>query len=364
MAGDILVVMTENIAHLRLINQSIAAPQLSDPVDVVRSLGAVQAQDYGQSLWAIGLRMKNAALVDVLGAIESGKILRTWPMRGTIHFVPAEDAKWMVGLTGERTLRAARARHDGLDLSDKVFVRAEALLRRELEGGKRLARPALMKLLDDNGIATQNQRGYHILWTLALRGVLCIGPMEGKQQTYALLDEWAPHAVQLRRDEALGELAKRYFSGHGPATLADFATWAGQPQRDATIGLEIAKSGLTSIKMNDKEYWLGRNTREVSKQSLEATYLLAGFEEYVLGYKDRSDIIAPQDAAQFYINGIFFPIIVRDGRAIGVWRRTISAKNIKVRIAPFESWPPNVMAEAHAKAARYGEFMGLPIVFE
>ncbi len=356
--------MTQNIAHLRLINQSIAEPYLTDPTEVVRSLGAVQAQDYGQALWAIGLRTKGAQLADVLKAIESGKILRTWPMRGTIHFVPAEDAKWMVTLAGERTLRSAAARHAGLELGEAEFRQAEELFHAALQGGKRLSRPALMRLLEDNGISTREQRGYHILWALSLKGILCIGPMEGKQQTYALLDEWAPHQRRLQRDEALGELALRYFTSHGPATLADFATWAGQPQRDAAIGLEIARPNLASISVEDKEYWLGRGVRDVSPQALTALYVLAGFEEYLLGYKDRELIITRENAAQFYTNGIFFPLVVKDGRAVGTWRRTIGAKDITVQLVPYEPFLPSTMAQFRAQTEAYGEFMGRTIAFK
>lgn len=356
--------MTDTIAHLRLINQSIATPYLTDPVEVVRSLGAVQAQDYGQALWAIGLRSKGSIITDVVKAIESGKILRTWPIRGTIHFVPAEDASWMVALTAERTLRSAKARHAGLGITDEVLVEAEELFRRELQGGKRLPRPVLMQLLEGNDISTKEQRGYHILWTLSLRGVLCIGPMEGKQQTYALLKEWAPQQRHLEHDEALGELARRYFISHGPATLSDFATWAGQPQREAAIGLEIAKPSLASLRIDDKDYWLGRDMRRVPPQALQDTYLLAGFEEYLLGYKDRSDVMQPEGARLFYTNGIFFPIVVKDGRTIGSWRRTMNRTRVSVRLMEFEPFTPQIMDEIHDKVQRYSEFVGLPVLFE
>jgi len=355
--------MIDPILRLRLINQLIAESHLTDPADVVRTMGAVQAQDYGQALWAIGLRTKGATRERVVDAIESGAIVRTWPMRGTIHFVAAEDAKWMVTLAGERTLRSAAARHAGLDLNDKTFARAEELIHGALQGGKRLSRPKLMTLLENSGIATHDQRGYHILWTLSLKGVLCIGPMEGKQQTYALLDEWAPHPRHFEHDEALGELAKRYFTSHGPATLTDFATWSGQPQREAAVGLGLAKSHLTSLSHNGNIYWFGRETRNVPSESLHQTYMLAGFEEYLLGYKDRSNVVRPEDAKQFYINGIFFPIIVKDGRVVGGWRRTVTAKSIHVRLVEFEAPSQQDMQAIRAAASRYGDFMGLPLVF-
>lgn len=354
----------QDIAYLRLMNQSIANSTFSDPADVVKSLGAVQAQDYGQALWAIGSRTHDTTVKGVVQAIESGSILRTWPMRGTIHFVPAEDAKWMISLVSERTLRSARTRHARLDLGEKEFHKAEGLFRQELAGGRRLSRPVLIQLLEDAGISTRNQRGYHILWTLSLTGVLCIGPMEGKQQTYALLDEWAPNGRNLSREEGLGELTYRYFTSHGPATLVDFATWSSQPLRDANIGLEIAKTKLVSKVIEGTEYWMRRDLPVIESQAVRDTYLLAGFEEYLLGYKDRSAVLAAggEPAA---INGIFFPIIVVDGQVKGVWKRVIRRKNIAVSFRPFQKeLTPEAMYRARLKARAYGEFMGLPVIFD
>lgn len=354
---------TKDIAHLRLINQLIVGSNLTDPADVVRTLGAIQAQDYGQSLWAVGLRTKGAKVGDVLQAVESGKILRTWPMRGTIHWVPAEDAKWMVALNGEKTISSARSRHVQMSLDDKVFGRAEELLRHELEGGKRLSRPKIRELLVENKFDVGEQRVGHVLGALSLRGVLCIGPMDGKQQTFVLLDEWAPKPRNLSREEGLRELAKRYFQSHGPATLIDFATWASLAQRDAKIGLELAKSHLTSVDIEGTDYWFGRDVPTIDPREVGGTHLLAAFEEYLLGYKDRTAVVDPEHAVASYVNGIFYPLIVSDGRVLGTWRRTVNAKSISVSFLPFEPIPAPVMKQVHKQAELYGEFMGQPIVF-
>jgi hypothetical protein len=354
---------TKDIAHLRLTNQLIANSQFTDPLDVVRTLGAVQAQDYGQSLWAVGLRTKGAKVQDILEAVEAGTILRTWPMRGTIHWVPAEDAKWMVALNGEKTISSARSRHVEMSLDDKVFGRAEELLRGELEGGKCLSRPKIRDLLVANKFDVGEQRVGHILGALSLRGVLCIGPMDGKQQTFVLLDEWAPKPRNLSREEGLGELAKRYFLSHGPATLIDFATWASLAQRDAKIGLELAKPHLTSVNIEGADYWLGRDTPSVDQAAISKTYLLAAFEEYLLGYKDRTAVVDPEHAVASYVNGIFYPLIVSDGRVLGTWKRTVNAKNISVSFTPFEPLSAQVQRDVRLQAERYGEFMGQPIVF-
>lgn len=353
----------KDIANLRIVNQHIAQPHLTDPLDVVRSMGAMQAQDYGQSLWAVGLRTKGAKLGNVLEAIESGKILRTWPMRGTIHWVPAEDAKWMVALNGERTISSARSRHVEMSLDDKVFGRAEELLRENLQGGKRLSRPKIRELLEAHKFDVADQRVGHILGALSLRGVLCIGPMDGKQQTFVLLDEWAPKPRSFAREEGLGELAKRYFVSHGPATLVDFATWASLALRDAKIGLELAKSELVSLEADGSEYWVNRDAQDVDPNASKGAHLLAGFEEYLLGYKDRTAVVAPDHAVASYVNGIFYPIIVVDGQVVGTWKRAVGAKRITVSFTPFTPLSATTMKQLHAEAERYGKFMGQPIVF-
>lgn len=349
------------LAYRRLVNQSIADPHFVKPEDVVRSLGAMQAQDYGQAVWALGLRTKSAELGDVLAAIEYGSILRTWSMRGTIHAVLAEDAGWMVALTARRTLDSAAARHAALGLSDKDFRKAESVVRGTLTGGKRLARLDLMKLLERDGIATTGQRGYHILWTLALMGVLCIGPMADKQQTYVLLDEWVSHPRKLTREEGLGVLAQRYFAGHGPATVADFAAWSGQLLRDAALGLEIAKGDLTSESFGGQLYWMGREEAPIESRSVSSTYLLAGFDEYLLGYKDRTAVVAPGRLVASS-NGIFFPLIVSRGQVAGTWKRIINRNDIKISLSSPEPLSPEIKHEVGRRAEAYGRFMGLPVV--
>ena len=169
----------------------------------------MQAQDYGQSLWGIGARLRHPSLATVLDAIEAGRIVRTWPMRGTIHWVPAEDAAWMVRLSGARTMAAARTRRAQLGLEDADIRRAGDLLGAELTGGRRLNRPAVMQLWEAAGISVAGQRGYHLLVHLAHERVIAIGPMDGKQQTFVLLDEWAPSPREMSRDDGLVELGPR-----------------------------------------------------------------------------------------------------------------------------------------------------------
>jgi len=211
-----------DLLRLRMENQALARPSFRKPEDVVAWFGAVQAQDYLGSLWAIGQRCRSASESLVEKAEARRAIIRTWPMRGTLHFVAAADAKWMLRLLAPRVIarNAARLKRD-VDVDASVAARARDIVARALEGGKRLERGALYEALEARRIETGNSRGLHILHWLALEGTICLAGRIGKQHTFALLDEWGPRTQALERDEALAELARRYFTGHGAATLHD-----------------------------------------------------------------------------------------------------------------------------------------------
>jgi hypothetical protein len=349
----------------RLSNQRIAGEKFERPEDAVRWMGALQAQDYGQAVWAVGLRTRSGTLVDVEQAIEDGKILRTWPMRGTIHFVPPEDAKWMLKLCASRLLAADRRRMAQLELSVEIMARCQDLFYDALSGGRRLTRAEMMTLLENAGIRTHQQRGYHILWYCAQSGVICLGPKRGKQQTFVLLDEWAPDSRDLPREEALAEFARRYFSSHGPATLRDFAWWAGITLADARVGLEAAKSGLLSEAIEGDEYWMKDALPTPTSEGKSGVYLLPGFDEYLLGYKDRRAVLAAEHAQKIIPgnSGMFLPMIVVAGQIVGTWRRSLKKKKVDVTLHPFTSL--NHLEDRAVEAARlYADFVGLPLSTE
>ena len=200
-----------DLTRQRLYSQSIAPAVLEKPGDVVKRLGAVQAQDYLGALWAIGLRMKAATEKTIEQAICDRKIIRTWPMRGTLHFVAPEDVRWMLALLTPRIITNAARRHRQLELDAATFARSEILFTKALQGGRQLTRPEMMDVLEQDGISTAGQRGYHILWRAAQTGLICFGPRRGKQDTFLLLDDWLPDGKALSRDKSLAE----YLAGRG-----------------------------------------------------------------------------------------------------------------------------------------------------
>lgn len=220
--------MTHNeIRHLRLHNLLISNQRFETVADAVRWLGAVQAQDYTGTKWSLAFRTKGNRETDVEKAISDKVIVRTWPMRGTLHFVAAEDAHWILKLLAPRIIVGSAGRHRQLELNEKIFSQSQELLISALEGGKQLSRGEIYALLESAGISTAGQRGIHIVGHLARKQILCLGIHNDKQPTYTLLDEWVSNPRILDESESLAEIAFRYFASHGPATLNDFVWWTG-----------------------------------------------------------------------------------------------------------------------------------------
>src|SRR4029077_10068233 len=346
-----------NIARHRLWSQHIAGSGLEKPSDVVRWLGAVKAQDYLGSLWAIGLRMRKATEEAVEQAIADRTIIRTWPMRGTLHFVAATDVRWMLTLLTPRVVANCRWRLKQLELDASVFARSRKAFMSALRGGRHLSRNAMYKALEAAGIATAAGRGLHILWQLAQEGFICFGVRQAKQPTFALLDEWAPAAKAKERDAALAELASRYFASHGPATLKDFSWWSGLTMADARDALEMAKSRLMQEVIKGRTYWLSSSVR-TAKGGQPTAHFLPAYDEYTVAYKDRSAVLDPLHVKRARTgNGIFNPVIVIDGQVVGTWKRRLEKGSVVITPNLFTSLTKADKQGLAMAAGQYGTFL-------
>ncbi|MDA4117953.1 MAG: winged helix DNA-binding domain-containing protein [Thaumarchaeota archaeon] len=348
-----------DIARRRLVQQRIAGAKFKTPNDVVASLGAVQAQNFLGALWGIGLRMADATEPQVEQAIADRTIVRTWPMRGTLHFVAAPDVHWMLELLTPRVIAGAKGRMRQFGIDDAAISRSRELLVGALQGGKKLSRTGIYKMLDSAGVSTSGQRGLHILWRLAHDGLLCLGPRIGKQQTFVLLDEWVPRGKRLRREAALSELALRYFVGHGPATLQDFAWWSGLTISDARVGLEAVSTQLSNHMADGKAYWTSPKIPE-SRGASEG-YLLPPFDEFLVGYADRTAALDPSNKVEPPAPSMVLgPAVVVDGRLKGAWTRTGTKNKVSVAVAPFSPLRDAELRALSVPAQKYGRFLGVP----
>ena len=321
------------------------------PAEVVAWLGAIQAQDYAGAKWSIGLRLPNTTDAQVEQAVANRSIVRTWLMRGTLHIVAAKDIRWTLSLIASRNIGASALRARQFDLDDAIFGRCRDLFAKALEGGKQLTRDEMYALMEQAGIATGGQRGYHILWRLAQEGLICLSA----EQTFALLDEWIPAPKPMDRDGALAELVKRYFFSHGPATLADFARWTGLTLADGKAGLAAVGAQL----VHEGGYWMSPDL-DVSARGV---YLLPGFDELILGYKDRTASLDAKYEPQICPggNGVFQPTIVVDGKVVGTWKRAIKKGRLVVTANPFKTLSK---AKLKTPAKHYGRYMNMPCEVE
>jgi hypothetical protein len=347
-----------SITQRRLCNQYIDGSRLADPASVVRALGAVQAQDYYASLWAVGLRLRRAREADIERAIVERSIVRTWPMRGTLHFVAAEDIRWMLGLLAPRTLQRNAARLSREFAIDRPLIkRASKIVKGLLSGGQAMTRTSLYERLDAAAITTGKQRGMHILWWLAHEGLICCGSRVGKQHTFVLLDEWIPPSLPLTREKALATLAQRYFAHHGPASVADFVWWSGLTVADANIAIEGSKSQLVCESLDKITLW---SVAQQRTRRSESCHLLPVYDEYTVGYADRSASLDPAHAKHVAVgHGIFRAPIVIKGRIVGSWARELKKERVEVRVTPLMRFDREQLQLITQAAKRYGTFLGL-----
>ncbi len=347
------------VALLRLVAQRVAGPPFPDAAAAVRGLLAVQGQDLPGALTSVALRTADRSRAGVEAALDAGAVVRSWPMRGTLHLTAAEDLPWMLDLLGPRVLAGAAKRREVVGLTLADLERSRELAVAALTGGRRLGRRALLATLAEGGADVSGQRGYHTLWYLAQTGTLVLGPVDGGggDQAFVLLDEWVPAPRRPGREEALGELALRYFTGHGPAAVADLARWAGTTVGDARAGLALARPSLATLDAGGTEVFLAPDTADrlaACRAEAEGLHLLPGFDEVVLGYADRTCTVPAQHADRIVPggNGVFRPTVVTGGCAVGTWRWTGTGARRTAVPEPFTTVPDGVAERVPELAAR------------
>jgi hypothetical protein len=329
------------IGLLRLIAQRIAGPGFVDATDTVRWMTAMQGQDYAGAVLAIALRTASRDRSDVYAALDSGAIVRSWTMRGTLHFVAAEDLSWMAGLTSERLIARAATLRANLGIDVATIERAREIAIEKLSGRKRLTRPELLAAWENAGLADVKRQAYLLSWHLAQTGTLCLGPTSRVGDQYVVLaDEWIVKPRRLEHDEALGEWALRYFRSHGPATVKDFASWTKLTAADVKIGVAIAKPSLEQRGVDGVDYYLDAHTTDLldaNRKAASGVFLLPGFDEYLLGYQDRSAVLAPEFAQRTVPggNGVFLPTVIDNGRVVGTWKRAGNGVKSSIVANPF-----------------------------
>ncbi|MBN2552087.1 MAG: AlkZ family DNA glycosylase [Spirochaetales bacterium] len=322
-----------SIASWRLAAQRLQNTEGCTVEQVVAWLGGIQAQDYSGAKWSIGIRLPRIVEREVERAIADRRILRTWAYRGTLHFLAAADAAWILALLAPTVIAANRRRYGQLQLDETTFSRSNRLIRSALEkSGHPLARSEICELLEDGGVSAQGQRAPYLLQRAALEGLICLGPKRGRESTYESAENLTNAGSSPRPDEAAAALAERYFSSHGPATIQDFCWWSGLPAATAREALRNASS-LQPIAVEDRELWAGSDPPPGVQES---AHLLPPFDDYLLGYRDRSLALDPAYSKRVNAGGgMMKPVFLVNGRAVGTWTQRNKPNGQMIWIQPF-----------------------------
>ena len=348
------------VSH-RLRNQRLASTEFKRPADVVRWLGAVQAQEFNAAKWAVAQRMEDGTNESIEQAFNEGKILRTHVMRPTWHFVAPQDIRWLLELTAPRVNIASGSAYRKFELDDRVFKQTTKVLTRALKGGKYLTRSSLKNILNESGIPADNpiRLGY-ILIRAELDAVICSGPRDGNQFTYALLEERVPQTQRIDREKALARLTERYFTSHGPATVQDFMWWSGLTAADAKSGIKLVERRLTKTSNTDNVLW-GPHIEETIDLETTLASLLADYDEYVVAYKDRSAVLDANDQLTM-LSGLLGRTVIVDGKIVGSWKQKNNKGRVEILMQLLRNLRKSERVAIEKAVERYGTFLNIETI--
>ena len=356
--------MPAGLLARRLHSQRLAGEAFATPVEAVRWLGAVQAQDYAAAKWALGLRSA-ATDAELDGDFDAGRILRTHVLRPTWHFVLPEDARWLVKLTGPRIRRSVAGQLRRLEIDEEVVGRSQTAFAEVLAGGRHLTRGELGQALEERGLGGVGLRLGYLVMVAELDGLLISGPRRGRAFTYALLDERVPAGRELEGGDALAELARRYFRSHGPAQTADFAWWSGLTVGQARRAVAAAGGALEREVAGGEEYWFDPSSAEAPAAPPTA-HLLPNFDEYTVGYRDRSALLGGRrfDPSIFAFGSVLANVVTVAGEVRGAWRRTLQGRAVRIEVRLLERLSAAERRAVEESAERLARFLGRPVALE
>lgn len=345
-----------DILQQRLCNQQLLDSAPASIAGLVRHFGAVQAQDYAMAKWAIGCRIDGVRDHDIDEALSKGSIVRTHVLRPTWHFCAAEDVGWMLELSA-RNIRGQMASHEKkLGLDTATYSKCFDIIGKALTG-RQLTRTQLSEILENNPIASRDRMAL-ILFAMEIEGLIVSGGRIGKEHGYALMAERVLKPKQLSREQALAQLAKTYFTSHGPASIRDFQWWSGLNLTDCRKAVAACERDLQQVAIDTQLYYFSEQNNAIKRSAL----LLPAFDEFLIAYKDRSASIAPaHEKHAFTNNGIFKPIIVVDGQVCGIWKRTFKKTKVVVEFDLVNEIAKNRMPELERQAKRFADFLGVKL---
>jgi hypothetical protein len=350
-----------DIARIRLRQQELHAPRSADASVHLRHMAAIQGQEYELSLWGIGLRLPHLRQVDLEADMQSGRMIRTHLLRPTWHLVAAEDVRWLLGLTAPRVHAANAFMYRKLELPPETLVACADVLTRALAGGHHLQRRALAEALAAAGWPMEGMRLGYVMMYAELEGLICSGPRQGRQFTYALMDERVAPAPAWPREEALAELMRRYFRSRGPATVQDASVWSGLTLGDVRKGIQLLDKELNVVQCGEQAYYLDA-AADPKPGGEERLLLLPIYDEMIMGYQNRDALLQFQTGLQPPPRTLHNCMILDGGQIIGTWKRTAKGRALQLELDFFRPLDARQEEALALAKLRFGEFCGMKVL--
>ena len=342
-----------DVLRRRLMTQRLIGGGLPTAADVVRLLGCVQSQEYAHALWSLGMRTSGLTAADVQAEFDRGDFLRTHILRPTWHLVAAADIRWVLQLTAPRVQKLNQTIYRQHGLDQATLDRGVAVIVEELEGGRHRTRAELARALAERGLVSQGIGLAYVVMNAELVGVICSGPLRGAQQTYALLDERVPRSADVGGD--IAELARRFFLGHGPASIQDLARWSSLTIGQCRDAVEAVKDQLDCVVVEGVELWSGRETSAPNPSS--GALLMPLYDEVTLSYPA---INFPQANGHPHPPGadLFVGCVILAETNVGLWRRTLQSRKIIMEVTLARGVDAKSRRLIEAAAADLADFAG------
>ena len=348
------------IKDLRTLSHQLANPGFDSPKELFSWMGAIQAQDYNMSKWAIGIRLKSATIETVNRALRQGEILRTHIMRPTGHNVAAEDIRWMLKLSASR-IRSANdsyAKGRDLEITEQTYTKAHRLLEKILEGNKSLTKQEIEQEFSKAGLPADDHRMTRFMLHAETEGIVCSGQDKGNKPTYALLEERVPPVKELHKEEALAKLATSYFRSHSPASLEDFTWWSGLSISEARQAVGLIRPDLFTDKSLPETLFIHKSAN-IDTKADNILHFLPSFDEYLISYKDRTAVLDPEHSPKAFNRfGTFYPVIMHEGKIAGNWNKSVKKTSINIETSFFNTKSIDKKL-IEAAGNKYKEFMGV-----
>lgn len=344
------------IPSTRLITQQLLNPSFNNAKDLVSWMGAIQGQDYTMVKWALGVRLQASTYNDVQLSFQRADIIRTHILRPTWHLVAAEDLRWMLSLSGERLSRSCKLYGDKMISDKKVYTKIYNLFEKLLAGNNHLTKQEINTEIIRIGIPTENHLLNNFLMAAEGDGIICSGADKGNKPTFALLEERVPPQKKRTKQEALAELALRYFKSHSPASFNDFLWWSGLNISEAREAVNLLGSDLIKDRFAGYDLYIHQSCPALQEYD-DLLHFLPPYDEYLISYKDRTAALELVHHPKAFTNyGIFYPVIMYNGRIVGNWKKISKKGTISIETIFFDKKTKVKKALLKAAEERYKAF--------